>query len=90
MQSGLAWATAAIFRSPMPSSESEPDVPPRRWSARIYRLGEEPGDDLSAVTTAEERLAMVAELSRRMWSLTGRPAPVYQRAGIPARLVQRA
>jgi hypothetical protein len=42
---------------------------------RVYRLGREPGDDLSAVSTPEQRLAMVAELSRRMWELTGRPVP---------------
>jgi hypothetical protein len=28
------------------------------WPVRRYRLGEEPSDDLSASTTAEERLAM--------------------------------
>lgn len=50
---------------------------------RVFRLGEEPGDDLSSVTTAEERLAMVGELSRRMWELTGRPVPSYSRAAMP-------
>ncbi len=44
----------------------------RAAPARVFRLGEEPGDDdLSVVTTAEQRLEMVAELSRRMWELTG-------------------
>jgi len=52
-----------------------PDRPAARRAApaRIFRLGEEPADDdLSALTTAEQRLEMVAELSRRMWELTGR------------------
>jgi hypothetical protein len=73
----------------MPSSERSPS-PRRDWTARVYRLGEEPGDDLSAVSTAEERLAMLAELSRRMWSLTGRPVPSYSRAEMPGRVVRRA
>ncbi len=53
---------------------------------RMFRLGEEPGDDLSAETTADERLAMVAELSARMWALTGKPVPVYSRAEMPVRV----
>jgi hypothetical protein len=36
------------------------------WPVRIYRLGEEPSDDLSATTTAEARIEMVDLLSRRM------------------------
>ena len=59
-------------------------------SVRVYRLGREPGDDLSAVSTPEQRLAMVAELSRRMWELTGRPVPSYPRAAMPGRVLRRA
>ncbi len=66
------------------------DIPPRSWPARAYRLGAEPGDDLSAVSTPEERLAMVAELSRRMWELSGRAVPSYPRAAIPGRVLRRA
>ncbi len=62
----------------------------RPWPVRLYRLGDEPGDDLSAVSTPEERLAMVAELSRRMWELTGRPAPSYSRPGMPGRVFRPA
>ena len=57
---------------------------------RVYRLGQEPGDDLSALTTAEQRLAMVSELSRRMWQLTGKSVPTYARADIPVRVLRRA
>lgn len=56
---------------------------------RVFRLGEEPDEDLASSTTAEERLDMVAELSRRMWELTGREVPSYSRATIPMRLVRR-
>lgn len=64
-----------------PRDESPP--PPRGTPARIYRLGEEPGDDLSASTTAEQRVLMVWELSARMWEFAGRPAPAYARATMP-------
>ena len=62
----------------------------RAAPVRVFRLGEEPsGDDLSATTTAEQRLEMVTELSRRMWELTGRIAPSYPRAEIPVRVLRR-
>ena len=50
---------------------------------RCYRLGEEPGDDLSLSTTAEERLAMVAILSAEAWALAGKPLPDYARHETP-------
>ena len=67
-------------------------TPPTRTGmpVRVYRLGDEPGDDLSATTTVEERLAMVHELSRRMWELTGRPVPRYPRAEMPVRVIRPA
>ena len=60
-----------------------------RWPVRIFRLGEEPGDDLSASTTAAERIEMVWLLSARCWELTSRPLPDYTRATIPVRLTTR-
>lgn len=70
--------------------ESLDPTPPRRraWPVRIYRLGEEPGEDLSSVTTPEERIAMVWELSARMWELTGRPLPSYTRGAMPGRVIR--
>ena len=65
-------------------------IPPPPRVARVYPLGEEPGDDLSAVSTPEERLAMVVELSRRMWTLTGRPVPSYARSAMPGRVIRPA
>lgn len=50
---------------------------------RRSRLGEEPGDDLSRSTTAEERLAMVAVLSAEAWALSGKPLPAYARRETP-------
>lgn len=56
---------------------------------RKFRLGEEPPDDLCDHTTADERLAMVWELTRRIWMLQGaRPCP-YTRTTMPIRIIRR-
>lgn len=55
---------------------------------RVYRPGEEPRDDLTALTTPEQRIEMVAELSRRMWELSGRPFPSYDLAHMPVRVIR--
>lgn len=57
-------------------------------AVQVYRLGEEPGDDLSATTTPEARLEMVTVLSARMWALTGLPIPAYSRAEMPGRVLR--
>ena len=54
----------------------------------VYRLGEEPGDDLSLSTTPEERIALVWELTRRMWTLTGKPSLGLARDRLPIRVVR--
>jgi len=59
----------------------------RNWPIRVYRLGEEPPDDLSATTTAEERLGMMWPLALQAWGLTGRPLPDYPRNEAPIRAV---
>jgi hypothetical protein len=59
----------------------------REWPLHAYRLGEEPGDDLSTTTTAEQRIEMVWQLSARMWELSGRPMPQYSRATMPIAIV---
>jgi hypothetical protein len=56
------------------------------WPVRRYRLGEEPADDLTRTTTAEERLEMVETLSVEAWALTGKPFPAYARHEIPVTL----
>ena len=57
----------------------------RNWPVRKLRLGDESGDDLSATTTAEERLAMMWPLAVEAWSLTGRQMPEYRREDAPVR-----
>ncbi len=59
------------------------------FPVRVFPLGREPGDDLSLASTAEERIAMVAILSARMWELTGQSHAAYTRSSIPVRVVPR-
>ena len=63
---------------------------PRMPPVRVFRLGSEPGDDLSRQSSPAERLEMVATLSQRMWDLTGRVVPTYARERMPVRVLRRA
>jgi hypothetical protein len=55
----------------------------KTWPVRLYRLGEEPGDDQTGLNTPEERLAMMWDLAVDAWSLSGRPIPDYPRHETP-------
>jgi hypothetical protein len=57
-----------------------------RWPIRRYQLGSEPSDDLTGVTTAEERIAMMWPMAREGWLVSGRQLPSYQRSEMPTRL----
>ena len=59
-----------------------------RTSVRVFRLGEEPRDDLSDSTSAQERLEILRELTERAWRLSGRAFPTYSRRDIPLRVTQ--
>ena len=61
----------------------------RSWPIRVFRLGEEPGDDLGGSTTPEERLAMMWPLAVDAWTSAGRSLPAYTRDRMPARIVRR-
>jgi len=71
----------------MADSEGSAARPPI-WRGGVYRLGEEPPDDLRILTTPEERLEILARLTDRAWSLTGAPFPNYRRSDIPARVIR--
>jgi hypothetical protein len=60
----------------------------RSWPVRKYQLGAEPGDDLSAFTTAEERLSMMWPLALEAWELTGQLLPTYPRDETPVRFLR--
>lgn len=61
----------------------------KRWPVNKHRLGEEPSDDLSDSTTAEERLRMMWQLAVDAWKLTGKPIPDYKRDEAPVRKLRR-
>ena len=58
-----------------------------RWPVRTFRLGAEPGPDLSA-TTAEERVAMMWPLACDAWAFAGRAIPDYPRNRTPIRVIR--
>ena len=54
-----------------------------RIPVRIVPLSSDEAQDSYVEGTIDERLALVAHLSRRAWAATGRPMPSYTRATIP-------
>jgi hypothetical protein len=59
-------------------------------TARVVPLASEEAGDARVGGTAAERLALVGELSRRMWALTKRPIPSYTRKTMPVRVTTLA
>ncbi len=72
-----------------------PDPPPDRryilpmprdrrdMTVRVVSLHSREASDARVEGTAAERIALVAELSKRLWAATGRPLPTYTRATMP-------
>jgi hypothetical protein len=58
--------------------------------ARVFKLGEEPLDNLADSTTPEERLEMVAILSARMRELSGMPNEPMRRDHVAMRSLRDA
>jgi len=59
----------------------------RAWPVCAFRLGSEPSEDLSANTTAVERLEMIWPLTVDAWALAGRIIPDYPRHEAPIRVI---
>lgn len=55
------------------------------WPIVRFRLGEEPSDDLSAVYTPVECVAMMWTLAESAWKVAGLPMPTYDRQHVPGR-----
>ena len=55
----------------------------RTWPIQKFRLGAEPGDNLSLTTTTENRLEIMWLLALEAWSLTGQAIPDYERKDAP-------
>lgn len=64
------------------------DPQSNRRIVRKYRLGEEPVDDLSSLTTAEERFEMVRNLSARLVEFQREAIPHYSRHEIPVHVIR--
>jgi hypothetical protein len=67
---------------PQPSAQERAEAR-RSWPVRKHGLGEEPSEDLSASTTAAERLGMMWRLAQDAWAMAGRPIPDYPRHEMP-------
>ena len=57
-------------------------------TARVVPLQSDEAGDARVGGTPEERIALVSELSRRMWDLTKRPMPSYTRQTMPVRVIR--
>ncbi len=65
------------------------ELPPRKaLPVRVFRLGEEPSEDLTSSTSAEERFEMVAMLSARMAEFSPTPPAPPMPRGQPVRVVR--
>ncbi len=72
------------------SSAEERAAARASWPGLKTTLSAAPGaEDVSATTTPEERIAMMWELTRGAWSLSGLPFPDYTRANMPGRMIRR-
>ncbi len=58
------------------------------WPVKVFRLGAEPGDDLSDLTTPEERIAMMWRLAVDAWISSGQSLPEYTRDRMPGRVIR--
>jgi hypothetical protein len=59
-------------------------------TARVVLLDSDEAADARVAGSPSERLAILADLTRRMWELSKRPYPSYSRATIPARITTLA
>ena len=55
-------------------------------TVRVVPLRSDEAGDARVAGTAAERLALLAELSQRMWKIGRKPLPSYDRSSIPVRV----
>ncbi|MEM9557927.1 MAG: hypothetical protein AAGC60_26955 [Acidobacteriota bacterium] len=70
------------------SSTTRRDRARAGWAVLTFRIGDEPSENLSATTTAEERLAMVWPLTVEAWTLAGRSLERLPRSQWPGRILR--
>jgi len=73
----------------MEKTSDSPHSDRSQWPVAVFRLGDEPSDDLSSSTSQDERLAMMWELAERGWLLAGREIPDYRRSETPGRVIRK-
>jgi hypothetical protein len=61
-----------------------------RMTVRVVPLSSDEAADARVGGTAAERLALLNELSRRMWLLGTEPMPSYTRSTMPVRIIALA
>jgi hypothetical protein len=59
------------------------------WPIRQFERGREPVVDPLDSTTIAERVALVWQLTREAWALSGVPVPDYRRCETPGKIVRR-
>ena len=57
-------------------------------TARVVPLDSDEAGDARVAGTPTKRLAILADLSRRMWDLTNRERPTYTRSTMPVRVTR--
>jgi hypothetical protein len=60
----------------------------RDWPIEVRELLDHGSDDLSATTTAEERLAMMWPLAVEAWRVANKAIPEYSREDTPSRIIR--
>lgn len=58
------------------------------WPVRALSLGAEELTDPRDTSTVDERLALVATLTREQWRLSGREVPAYARSEAPGQILR--
>jgi hypothetical protein len=71
------------------ASRAERRAQRRKWPVRVVPLREERPVKLGDEVTAEERMAMMWQLTQEAWAIAGREIPDYERSDIPIKLLKR-
>lgn len=81
---GVGAATLAVM-----SSFEERRRARAGWPIRRSALAEEALTDDRIPDDVDERIAMVATLTRSQWAIAGMPLPQYRRADMPGQVIRR-
>ena len=71
------------------SEEARRALRRQSWSVAVHHLDDATSDDLSADTSATERLEMMWQLTLDAWTSAGRLLPTYDRQHMPGRILRK-